>query len=106
MATMRASKDPQAMCRPRVVDLGLTGVALALGLLTLALQRSADAGTWRRIDALAVALVVLMALPAATCRGAPGASALVALTAAPPAAAAGSPPTSGWFAALLIAAAA
>jgi signal transduction histidine kinase len=106
MAPMRASTDPGATRRSRVVDLALTAAALALGLLTLALQSSADAGTWRRIDALAVALVVLMALPVATCRRAPVASALVALTAALTAAAAGYPPTSGWFAALLIAAAA
>jgi signal transduction histidine kinase len=94
------------MRRSRVVELGLTAAALALGLLTLALQHSADAGAWRPIDALGVALVVLMALPAATCRRAPVASAVTALTAALIAAAAGYPPTSGWFAALLIAAAA
>ena len=47
-----------------------------------------------------------MALPAATCRRAPVASALSPLTAALGAAALGYPPTSGWFAALLIAAAA
>ena len=58
------------------------------------------------VDALAVVLVLLMALPAATCRRAPVASAVVALTAALGAAALGYPPTSGWFAALLIAAAA
>ena len=77
-----------------------------MGLLTLALQRSAGDETWREIDALAVALVLLMTLPAATCRRAPVASALVALTAALGAAALGYPPTSGWFSALLIAAAA
>src|SRR4051794_29018644 len=106
MATRRASTEPRGMRRSRVVALGLTAAALVLGLLTLGLQRSADAGTWRRIDALGVVLVVLMALPAATCRRAPVASAVVALTAALTAAAAGYPPTSGWFAALLIAAAA
>jgi hypothetical protein len=56
--------------------------------------------------ALAVALVLLMALPAATCRRAPVASAVTALAAALGAAALGYPPTSGWFSALLIAAAA
>jgi signal transduction histidine kinase len=106
MARMRASIEPRGTRRTRVLDLGLTAAALVLGLLTLALQRSADAGTWRRIDAVGVALVVLMALPAATCRRAPVASAVTALTAALAAAAAGYPPTSGWFAALLIAAAA
>ncbi len=47
-----------------------------------------------------------MTLPAATCRRAPVASAVIALTAALVAAALGYPPTSGWFSALLIAAAA
>ena len=50
--------------------------------------------------------MLLMSLPAATCRRAPVASALVALTSALAAAALGYPPTSGWFSALLIAAAA
>src|SRR3954468_18888725 len=99
---MRASTEPQGKRRWRVVELGLTAVALGLGLLTLALQRSADAGTWRRIDALASPLVGLRALPAATGRRAPVASAVAGLTAALLAAAAGYPPTSGWFAALLI----
>ena len=87
-------------------DLVLTTAGVALGLLTLALQRAADDATWRDIDALAVALVLLMTLPAATCRRAPIASAVTALTAALVAAALGYPPTSGWFSALLIAAAA
>jgi signal transduction histidine kinase len=106
MASMRPSMDPQGMRRSRSIELALTATGVGLGLLTLALQRSVDAGTWRRIDALAVMLVILMALPAATCRRAPVASAVIALTAALTAAAAGYPPTSGWFAALLIAAAA
>src|SRR3954468_20989965 len=92
--------------RPRVSDLLLTATGVVLGLLTLALQRSADDATWREVDALAVALVLLMALPAATCRRAPIGSAVIALTAALVAAALGYPPTSGWFSALLIAAAA
>src|SRR3954454_823164 len=90
----------------RVVDLVLTCAAIVLGLLTLALQGSADDATWRDVDAPAVALVLLMTLPAATCRRAPVASAAIALTAALSAAAVGYPPTSGWFSALLIAAAA
>ena len=90
----------------RSPDLVLTIAAVALGLLTLALQRAVDDATWRDIDALAVVLVLLMALPAATCRRAPIASAVTALTAALVAAALGYPPTSGWFSALLIAAAA
>ena len=84
----------------------LTAAGVALGLLTLALQRAADDATWRNVDALAVVLVLLMALPAATCRRAPVASAVTALAAALVAAALGYPPTSGWFSALLIAAAA
>src|SRR3954451_15923687 len=90
----------------RVVDLVLTCAAVVLGLLTLALQGAADDATWRDVDAPAVALVLLMTLPAATCRRAPVASAATALTAALSAAALGYPPTSGWFSALLIAAAA
>ena len=87
-------------------DLALTAVGVLLGLLTVALQSAADDAAWRDVDALAVALVLLMTLPAATCRRAPVASAVVALTAALSAAALGYPPTSGWFSALLIAAAA
>src|SRR3954469_8589744 len=87
-------------------DLSLAAAGIVLGLLTLALQRAADDATWREVDALAVVLVLLMTVPAATCRRAPIASALTALTAALAAAALGYPPTSGWFAALLIAAAA
>src|SRR3954467_2632865 len=90
----------------RSLDLFLAAAGVALGLLTLLLQRAADDATWRDVDALAVALVLLMALPAATCRRAPIASAVTALTAALGAAALGYPPTSGWFSALLIAAAA
>ena len=94
------------MARMRRTDLALTAVAVATGLATLALQRSADAERWHDVDAFAVVLVLAMTLPVATCRRAPVASALVALTAALGAAALGYPPTSGWFAALLIAAAA
>ena len=94
------------MAPMRRTDLALTAVAVATGLATLALQRSADAEQWHDVDAFAVVLVLLMTLPVATCRRAPVASALVALTAALGAAALGYPPTSGWFAALLIAAAA
>ena len=95
------------MAPMRRTDLALTAVAVATGL---AHAGAAAVGrrrrTWHDIDALAVVLVLLMTLPAATCRRAPVASALVALTAALGAAALGYPPTSGWFAALLIAAAA
>ena len=94
------------MATMRRTDLLLTALAVVTGLATLALQRSADTATWRDVDALAVVLVLLMALPVASCRRAPVASALIALTAALGAAALGYPPTSGWFAALLIAAAA
>src|SRR3954469_10219769 len=87
-------------------DLSLAAAGIVLGLLTLALQRAADDATWREVDALAVVLVLLMALPAATCRRAPVASAVVALAAALGAGALGYPPTAGWFTALLIAAAA
>src|SRR3954452_14070410 len=87
-------------------DLGLAAVGVVTSLLTLALQREAGDAAWRQVDGLAVCLVVLMALPAATCRRAPVASAAGALAAALGAAALGYPPTSGWFAALLIAAAA
>src|SRR3954470_1912492 len=87
-------------------DLGLAAVGVVTSLLTLALQREAGDAAWRQVDGLAVCLVLLMALPAATCRRAPVASAVVALAAALGAAALGYPPTSGWFSALLIAAAA
>ena len=90
----------------RRADLVLTAIAVVTSLLTLAMQRSADSRTWHEIDAPAVLLVLLMSLPAATCRRAPVASALTAVTAALLAAALGYPPTSGWFAALLITAAA
>src|SRR3954470_19253504 len=90
----------------RSLDLLLTAAGVGLGPLTLALQRAGGAAAWRDVDALAVVLVLLMALPAATCRRAPTASAVTALTAALAAAALGYPPTSGWFSALLIAAAA
>jgi signal transduction histidine kinase len=92
--------------QPRRIDLALTAVAVVTGLVTLALQRSADTATWRDVDAAAVVLVLLMTLPAASCRRAPVGSALVALATALTAAALGYPPTAGWFAALLIAAAA
>jgi len=98
--------QPPPGSRARAVDLLLAGLGAAVGLLTLALQRSVDDAAWREIDALAVVLVLAMALPAATCRRAPIASAATALTAALGAAALGYPPTSGWFSALLIAAAA
>src|SRR3954466_12318928 len=103
---MNQWSQPPSRRPVRVLDLVLTSAAVALGLLTVALQSSADDGTWRDVDARAVALVLLMTLPAATCRRAPVASAATALTAALSAAALGYPPTSGWFSALLIAAAA
>src|SRR4051795_105800 len=103
MASMRPSLPPPSMRR---VDLVLAVAGVVLGLVTLALQRSADDATWRDGDALAVGLVLLMTVPAVTCRRAPIASAVTALTAALSAAALGYPPTSGWFSALLIAAAA
>src|SRR4051794_1383628 len=106
MRTVRSRPERMAPMRPRAGDLVLTAAGVALGLLTVALQRSADDAAWRDVDALAVALVLLMTLPAATCRRAPVASAVTALTAALTAAALGYPPTSGWFSALLIAAAA
>src|SRR4051795_11244275 len=90
----------------RRADLVPAVAGIVLGLVTLALQRAADDGTWRDVDALAVLLVLLMTVPAVTCRRAPIASAVTALTAALSAAALGYPPTSGWFSALLIAAAA
>jgi signal transduction histidine kinase len=95
----------QPSVRGARTDLALTAAGVVLGLVTLALQRSADP-TWRDVDAVAVVLVLFMTLPAATCRRAPVASAVTALTAALTAAAVGYPPTSGWFSALLIAAAA
>src|SRR3954469_10928977 len=103
---MNQWSQPPSRRPVRVLDLVLTSAAVALGLLTVALQSSADDAAWREVDARAVALVLLMTLPAATCRRAPVASAATALTAALSAAALGYPPTSGWFAALLIAAAA
>src|SRR3954470_945149 len=103
---MDSSPQPPSLRPVRVVDLVLTGAAVVLGLLTVALQSAADDATWRDVDVPAVALVLLMTLPAATCRRAPVASAATALTAALSAAALGYPPTSGWFSALLIAAAA
>src|SRR3954471_22688638 len=106
MAPMDPSPQPPSLRPVRVVELVLTCAAVGLGLLTVALQSFADDATWRDVDAPAVALVLLMTLPAATCRRAPVASAATALTAALSAAALGYPPTSGWFSALLIAAAA
>ena len=103
---MDRSPQPPSMRPVRIADLGLTCAAVVLGLLTVALQSSADDATWRDVDAPAIALVLLMTLPAATCRRAPVASAATALAAALTAAALGYPPTSGWFSALLIAAAA
>src|SRR4051812_31791839 len=106
MRTVRSRPERMAPMRPRAADLALTGAGVALGLLTLALQRAADDAAWRDVDALAVVLVLLMTLPGAVCRRAPVAAAVTALAAALIAAALGYPPTSGWFSALLIAAAA
>ena len=103
---MRVPAERTAPGRTTTADLALTAIAVVLGFATLALQHGADDGTWRSVDALAVLLVLLMSVPAATCRRAPVASSLVALTSALVAAALGYPPTSGWFSALLIAAAA
>src|SRR3954468_9519474 len=103
MAAMRPSLPPPSMRR---ADLALAMAGVVLGLVTLALQRAADDATWRDVDALGVGLVLLMTVPAVTCRRAPVASAVSALTAALSAPALGYPPTSGWFSALLIAAAA
>ena len=103
---MPAPAQPTAPGRLLTADLALTALALALGLATLAVQNAADDRTWRAVDAPAVLLVLLMSLPVATCRRAPVASTLTAVTAALVAAALGYPPTSGWFSALLIAAAA
>src|SRR3954453_8847497 len=103
---MEPGSQPPSLRPVRVVDLVLTCAAVVLGLLTVALQSAADDAAWRDVDASAIALVLLMTLPAATCRRAPVASAATALTAALSAAALGYPPTSGWFSALLIAAAA
>src|SRR3954451_24717917 len=103
MASMRPSLPPPSMRRADLVP-AVAGVVV--GLVTLALQRAADDAAWRDVDALAVGLVLLMTVPAVTCRRAPIASAATALTAALSAAALGYPPTSGWFSALLIAAAA
>jgi signal transduction histidine kinase len=94
------------MAAMRRIDLLLTALAVVTGLATLAVQRSADTASWREVDLPALVLVLLMTLPAATCRRAPLASAVIALTAALVAASLGYPPTSGWFAALLIAVAA
>ena len=66
---------PGARRRPRADRCGRRA-----GAAHAALQRSADDATWREVDALAVALVLLMSLPAATCRRAPVASAAIALT--------------------------
>src|SRR4051795_1565022 len=106
MAAMGSSPKPPSSRRVRVADLVLTAAGVVLGLVTVALQSAADDPTWRDVDAPAVVLVLLMALPAATCRRAPIASAVIALPAALSAPALGYPPTSGWFSALLIAAAA
>src|SRR3954451_4109612 len=103
MAAMRPSLPPPSMRR---ADLALAVAGVVLGLVTLALQRAVEDATWRDVDALAVGLVLLMTVPALTCRRAPIASAGTALTAALGAPALGYPPTSGWFSALLIAAAA
>jgi signal transduction histidine kinase len=92
--------------RPWTSGAALAAAGAVIGLATLLLQQSGPGTTWREVDALAVALVVLMAAPAATCRRAPVASAVVALTAALTSAALGYPPTAGWFCALLVATAA
>src|SRR4051812_13826446 len=106
MAAMRRSLQMPLTSRPRIAELGLTAAGVALGLLTLALQESADDATWRHVDALAVLLGRLMPLPGGRCRPAPAAPAVIAIAAALIAAALGYPPTSGWFSALLIGAAA
>src|SRR4051794_41937857 len=92
MASMRPSLPPPSMRR---ADLVLTVAGVVLGLVTLALQRSADDATWRDVDALAVGLVLLMTVPAATCRRAPIAAAVAAPPAAPGAAPPRHPPPSG-----------
>src|SRR4051794_41798265 len=101
MASMRPSLPPPSTRR---ADQALAVAGVVLGVLTLALQRSADDETWRDVDALAVGLVLLMTVPAVTCRRAPIASAGTALTAALSAAALGYPPTAGGVSPLLIAA--
>ena len=73
---MRRLLEPPSRRPVPAADLVLTAAGVVLGLLTLALQRAADDATWREIDALAVVLVLLMTLPAATCRRAPVASAV------------------------------
>src|SRR4051794_20397891 len=103
MRTARSRAERMAPMRPRFADLARPLAGVALGIFTHPLQLSVDDGTWRQTVALAVALVLLLALPAATCRRAPIASALPALAGALGAAALGYPPTSGWFSALLIA---
>ena len=52
---MRRSLESPSRRQALATDLVLTTAGVALGLLTLALQRAADDGTWRDIDALAVA---------------------------------------------------
>src|SRR3954452_21717022 len=105
-APPRDGRMARMRLRARAPDLVLTVAGVVVGLLTFALQRSTDDAAWRELDVLALVLLQLMTLPAATCRRAPIASAAVAVSAALSAAALGYPPTSGWFSALLIAAAA
>ena len=49
---MDPSPQPPSLRPVRVADLVLTCAAVVLGLLTVALQSSADDATWRDVDAL------------------------------------------------------
>src|SRR4051794_41873554 len=92
MAAMRPSLPPPSMRR---ADLALAVAGVVLGLVTLALQRAVEDATWRDVDALAVGLVLLMTVPAVTCRRAPIASAGAALPAALGGGAPRRPPAAG-----------
>src|SRR3954471_17286777 len=100
MASMRPSLPPPSMRRG---DLALAVAGVVLGLVTLPLQRAGEDATGRDVDALAVGLVLLMTIPAVTCRRAPIASAGTALTAALSAAAPGYPPAAGGVSPLRVA---
>src|SRR4051812_41174458 len=100
MASMRPSLPPPSTRR---ADLALAVAGVVLGLVTLALQRAVEDATWRDVDALAVGLVLLMTIPAVTCRRAPIASAGAALTAALWAGAPRLSPAAGGVSPLLIA---